>query len=159
MEVDYFSYTELTRCLLPHFIANNSGHIVVVSGLLARFTLPGRSSYAAAKAALFGYFGCLRAELVMHNIAVTMLIPGAMQTDLVANALMADGSVAGGQSSTSGCTVDIAARQSLDAIASQAFEACIGEDKDQELWQLSLQHPDQAIEMVLAQVKHQAKQV
>lgn len=153
MEIDYFSYTELTRSLLPHFLARRSGHIVVVSGLLARITLPGRSSYAAAKAALFGYFGCLRAELVSHNIDVTVLVPGAMQTGFATKALTGDGTVRGGERPAYGCAVEEAARQSLDAIARREVETYIGDADGAKQWTSSLQDPVGTIERIVAQAR------
>lgn len=145
MEVDYFSYTELTRCLLPHFLERGAGHIVAVSGLIIAATAPGRSSYAAAKAALFGYFGCLRAEVVNSNIGVTILIPGAMQTDLVAKALKADGSIVGGAGTTTGCTVEEAARQSLEVIADRKYQAYVGDEAGRQRWELFQRDPEQLI--------------
>lgn len=153
MEVDYFSYTELTQYLLPHLIKRRKGHIVVISGLLARLTLPGRSSYAAAKSALHGYFGCLRQEIAMHDIAVTILIPGAMQTELTAKALKADGSITGGPPSNSGMPVDIAARLSLQAIAQKANEVVIGDDNSQTMWRLASQDPVKAIKALISHSK------
>lgn len=153
MEVDYFSYTELTRCILPHFIGRRSGQIVVVSGLIVAATAPGRSSYAAAKAALFGYFGCLRAELVGHDIDVTILIPGAMKTNLVAKALKADGSAVGGVGSKAGCTVEDAAKQSLDVIAAREYQAYVGDDAGRERWRSFLDDPNRSIELLLAHIK------
>ena len=154
MEVDYFSYTELTRCLLPHFIERQSGHIVVISGLLAKLTLPGRSSYAAAKAALFGYFGCLRAEMVNHNIDVSILVPGAMQTDLVTKALKGDGSALNCPAPNTGCPVAIAAEQSLQAIADKVYEAYIGEpDESFALWQLMQSDPNLGVKSLLDKIR------
>ncbi len=154
MEVDYFSYTELTRCILPHFIERQSGHIVVISGLLAKLTLPGRSSYAAAKAALFGYFGCLRAEMLSHNIDVTILVPGALQTDLVTKALKGDGSALNCPAPDTGCPVAIAAKQSLKAIADKVYECYIGEqDESFGLWQLMQSDPNLGVKMLLDKIK------
>ncbi len=157
MEVDYFSYTELTRCLLPHFMARKSGQIVVVSGLIVAAPAPGRSSYAAAKAALFGYFDCLRAETVGHGIDVTILIPGAMQTDLIAKALKADGSQVGGAGSTSGVPVEEAARQSLEAIARREYQAYVGDESGRQLWQMFRQDPNRCTAQFLERIKAQTK--
>ena len=153
MEIDYFSHTELTRTILPHFISRKSGHIVVISGLLARLTLPGRSSYAAAKAALFGYFGCLRAEIQEHNIHVTILVPGMMHTDLVSKALKADGSISHSPANA-GCPVLVAAEQSLAAIRKKAYEAYIGKkDKSYILWRLTQCFPNKGIKMLLNKIR------
>ena len=154
MNVDYFAHTELTHWLLPHMIERKRGHIVTISGLLARITLPGRSSYAAAKAALIAYFGCLRAELLVHNIDVTVLIPGAMQTNLVSNALTADGSPSNKPTPQTGCAVDEAARQSLEAIARKDYESYIGlDDESFKLWQLTLSNPNKGIQLLLSKLK------
>ena len=68
MEIDYFSYMELTRLLLPHFLERKSGHFVAVSSVMGKIGTPMRSAYAAAKHALHGYFDCLRAEIWQENI-------------------------------------------------------------------------------------------
>ena len=158
MAVDYVAYTELTRSLLPHFLARESGHIVVTSGLLATLTLPGRSSYAAAKAALHGYFGCLRAEVLSAGIAVTLLVPGALDTELTRHALNAAGEALNTPPSGTGCAVAVAAEQSLQAIAAQVYEAYIGiEDASYRLWRLTRADPNKGMAMLLAslpQVNH-----
>lgn len=154
MEIDYFAHTELTHWLLPHMLERQRGHIVAISGLLAHLTLPGRSSYAAAKSALIAYFGCLRAELLAHSINVTVLIPGAMQTDLVTKALKADGSQANTPAPNTGCPVDEAARQSLEAIARQDYESYIGlQDDSYKLWQLTRSDPNKGTQMLLDQLR------
>ena len=48
---------------------------------------PGRSSYAAAKHALHGYFDSLRAELFSDGIPVTIVCPGYVRTAVSDNAL------------------------------------------------------------------------
>ena len=161
MDVDYFSHTELTRCLLPHMLARNSGHIVVVSGLLAHLNLPGRSTYAAAKAALIAYFGCLRAELAQTDIHVTVLVPGAMQTGLANKAILADGNPVTTSPdemiSTVGCDLAEAADQALSAVAEQKMQAYIGlKDQSFQLWQLTMSNPDQGIRVLLDQLAQSA---
>lgn len=152
MDVDFFSYTELTKCILPHFQKQGSGHIVVVSGLLARLPLPMRTSYCAAKTALHGYFNSLRGELKSANIAVTILVPGAMQTTLVTKALGADGKVAGKQTDNSGCPVEVVARQASKMILNKKYEAYVGnKDKAWFLSKVMQVFPSFATKMLLKQ--------
>jgi short-subunit dehydrogenase len=87
MEVDYFGQVALTKAVLPSMRARRSGHVVVVSSVMGYVGTPGRSSYAAAKHALHGYFDCLRAELWRENISVTLACPGYVQTHVSVNAL------------------------------------------------------------------------
>ena len=44
MEVNYFSYVALTKSLLPQFIKQNSGHIVVISSIAGKFGFHLRSN-------------------------------------------------------------------------------------------------------------------
>ncbi|MEJ2006192.1 MAG: SDR family oxidoreductase [Cyclobacteriaceae bacterium] len=92
MEVNYFGNIMLTKCLLPHFISRNSGHIAVVSSLVGKFGSPYRSGYAASKHALHGYYDSLRAELADTGIRITIICPGFIRTEVSVNALTEDGS-------------------------------------------------------------------
>ncbi|MEY4088286.1 MAG: hypothetical protein RJB55_557, partial [Verrucomicrobiota bacterium] len=76
MEVDYFGPVALSKAVLPSMLARQSGHIVVVSSVMGYLGTPGRSSYAAAKHALHGYFDSLRAEVWREGIKVTLVCPG-----------------------------------------------------------------------------------
>lgn len=150
MDIDFFSYTELARCILPHMTENGAGRIVVIGGLLARLGLPNRSSYSAAKAALHGYFNCLRTEVASCNIGVTILEPGALNTDLASKAIGADGTIQGKEGVSVGCDLHIAASQSVAAIAAGKHEAYIGEeDKSYELYKLAGTDPDMVAALLL----------
>ena len=92
MEVDYFGTVGLTKALLPHFVARQSGHFVVVTSLMGLFSSPLRSGYCAAKHALHGFFESLRAEHHADGIHVTLVCPGFIHTDISRNAVIGDGS-------------------------------------------------------------------
>jgi dehydrogenase/reductase SDR family member 7B len=128
MELDYFSYVALTNYLLPHFLARKAGHIVVVSSVMGKLGTPMRSSYAAAKHALHGFFDCLRAEVAASNIKVTILTPGYIRTNISLNAVTGDGSALGvmGENISHGLSPDKAAGQILRAIAAGRYESYIG---------------------------------
>jgi dehydrogenase/reductase SDR family member 7B len=87
MEVDYFAPVALTKTVLPAMRARRDGHVVVVSSVMGYIGTPGRSSYAAAKHALHGYFDSLRAEVWRDGIRVTLACPGYVRTAVSANAL------------------------------------------------------------------------
>lgn len=92
MEVNYFGAVKLTKAVLPHMLARRSGHIVVVSSVVGKFSTPRRSAYAASKHALHGFFDALRAEVHNDGIRVTLACPGYVQTNLSLSALKGDGS-------------------------------------------------------------------
>ena len=87
MEVDYFGQVALTKAVLPSMLARHAGHVVVVSSVMGYLGTPGRSSYAAAKHALHGYFDSLRAEVWREGIKVTLVCPGYVRTAVSQNAL------------------------------------------------------------------------
>lgn len=87
MEIDYFAPVALTKAVLPSMLARRSGRIVVVSSVMGYVGTPGRSSYAAAKHALHGYFDSLRAEVWRDGVKVTLACPGYVRTAVSDNAL------------------------------------------------------------------------
>lgn len=87
MEVDYFGPVALTKAVLPSMRARRAGHVVVVSSVMGYLGTPGRSTYAAAKHALHGYFDSLRAEVWRDGIKVTLVCPGYVKTAVSDNAV------------------------------------------------------------------------
>lgn len=128
MEVDYFSYIELTRLLLPHWQQRKTGHIVVVSSVMGKVGTPLRSAYAAAKHALHGFFDCLRTEVWKDNIQVTVILPGYIRTNVSLNAVTAKGEKLNqlGENIGSGYPADKTAVQILKAIQKGKYEKYVG---------------------------------
>lgn len=91
MEVNFFGTVALTQAVLPDMIKQKSGHIVVISSVMGKLGTRFRSSYAASKHALHGWFDCMRQEVYEHNIDVTLVCPGFVKTHVTVNALTADG--------------------------------------------------------------------
>ena len=86
-EVNFFGTIELTKRVLPTMIKNGGGQIGVTSSIVGKFGFPYRSTYAATKHALHGYFESLRAENTGQNILISMIIPGRVKTNISVNAL------------------------------------------------------------------------
>ncbi|MDO6674343.1 SDR family oxidoreductase [Tenacibaculum sp. 1_MG-2023] len=91
MDINYLGTVALTKALLPHFIENKSGHFVVTTSIVGKIGTPLRSTYAATKHALHGFFDSLRAEHYNDNIAVTLVCPGFVTTNVSRNALTGNG--------------------------------------------------------------------
>jgi short-subunit dehydrogenase len=134
MEVDYFSYIELTRLLLPHLLQRKSGHIVAISSVMGKIGTPLRSAYAAAKHALHGFFDCLRAEVWQDNIKVTLIMPGYIRTQVSLNAVTASGEKLNelGKNIGNGYAADKTAQQILKAIQKGKYEKYVGRPFSQE---------------------------
>lgn len=91
IEVNYLGTVALTKAILPHFIQNKIGHFVVTTSIVGKIGTPLRSSYAASKHALHGFFDSLRAEHFHDNIFVTLVCPGFVNTNVSKNALTGNG--------------------------------------------------------------------
>ena len=91
LDINYLGTIALTKALLPHFITKQSGHIVATTSIVGKIGTPLRSSYAASKHALHGFFDSLRAEVHNDNIAVTLVCPGYVKTNVSINALTGNG--------------------------------------------------------------------
>lgn len=128
MEVDYFGPVALTKAVMPIMRAQGGGRIVVISSVMGYVGTPGRSSYAAAKHALHGYFDSLRAEVWRDNIKVTLICPGYVKTAVSANALRADGSQHGQTDETHqrGISVERCVRAMIRGIRNDREEIAVG---------------------------------
>lgn len=94
-DVNYFGTVALTKALLPGMVQRRAGHFVVVTSLTGIVGTPMRSSYAASKHALHGFFDSLRAEHYADGLAVTLVCPGFVHTEVSRNALTGDGRAQG----------------------------------------------------------------
>lgn len=91
MQINFLSQIILTQAVLPTMIARKDGQVVITSSILGKFGAPRRSAYCASKAALHGYFDALRAEIHGHGIAVTLVCPGFVRTEISQHALEGGG--------------------------------------------------------------------
>ncbi len=92
MDINYLGTVALTKAVLPHFLEKKSGQFVVTTSIVGKIGTPLRSSYAASKHALHGFFDSLRAEVYNDNISVTLICPGFVTTNISRNAFTGDGS-------------------------------------------------------------------
>ncbi|XP_076853275.1 dehydrogenase/reductase SDR family member 7B isoform X2 [Brachyhypopomus gauderio] len=92
METNYFGPVALTQEILPSMVERGSGHIVAISSVQGRISIPCRSAYAASKHATQAYFDCLRAEVERFGLQVSVISPGYIRTNLSVNAVTGDGS-------------------------------------------------------------------
>lgn len=128
MEVNYFGTIALTKYLLPHFLGRKSGHYVVISSLVGKFSTPFRSGYAASKHALHGFYDALRAELYHDHIKVTMICPGFIKTKISVNALVGTGEVLNkmDDAQANGMPAELCAQKILKAVGRGKTEVYIG---------------------------------
>lgn len=128
MEVNFFGQVALSSALLPYFIKAGGGQFAVLSSLTGKFGYGLRSTYAASKHALHGYFESLAVENFKHNIHVTMICPGRILTNISLNAINGDGSNYGkmDDGQKNGIEVTVCAEKIIKAINKKKREILIG---------------------------------
>jgi 3-oxoacyl-[acyl-carrier protein] reductase len=70
------------RAFAPMMIRARSGHIINISSLAGKNALPNGAAYAASKWGLNGLSYSVAEELRSHNIRVSVICPGSVNTDL-----------------------------------------------------------------------------
>lgn len=83
VDVNIKGVLNTTATVLPHMIGRKSGHIVNTSSIAGRKVFAGLSVYCATKHAITALSDGMRIELgKKHNIRVTCVQPGAVETEL-----------------------------------------------------------------------------
>lgn len=72
----------MIRAFAPTLIANGGGDIINISSLAGKNALPNGATYSASKWGLNGLSYSVAEELRGHNIRVTVICPGSVNTDL-----------------------------------------------------------------------------
>lgn len=90
MRVNYLGAVYCTHYALPH-LQTSRGLLVAISSQCGKIGVPTRSGYVASKHAMQGFFDTLRIEQRPHGVAVLVVSPGFVATDIRKRALGGDG--------------------------------------------------------------------
>jgi NAD(P)-dependent dehydrogenase (short-subunit alcohol dehydrogenase family) len=85
MRVNYFGMLAMCRAFAPILGRNGGGAIVNVLSILSRVSVPIIGSYAASKAASYSLTQGIRGELRAQRTLVIGILPGFVDTEMVAN--------------------------------------------------------------------------
>jgi 3-oxoacyl-[acyl-carrier protein] reductase len=88
--VNLVGTANVTWCAVQHMIAGGGGCIVNVSSRGAFRGEPGQPAYGASKAGLNAMGQSLAIALAPHNIVVTAVAPGFVETDMAASHLQGE---------------------------------------------------------------------
>jgi NADP-dependent 3-hydroxy acid dehydrogenase YdfG len=83
MSVNFYGALCGLLAVLPHMLARESGHLVLVSSLDGKKGLPLDAPYVSAKFALTGLGEVMRQELRGTGVHVTTVFPGRIDTPLI----------------------------------------------------------------------------
>lgn len=73
----------MSKAVLPYMKQQGSGHVVNIASTAAKRVWPNASAYHASKWGLLGFSHALHVEARPHNIKVTAVVAGGMQTPFI----------------------------------------------------------------------------
>lgn len=130
MAVNFTGTVATCRAFLPHLQRRPAAAIVNVSSMGGLAPVPGQTIYGASKAAVKLFTEGLYAELRTSPVAVTVVFPGGVATDITGNSgvEVPGGAEAAASSRIPTTTAEDAARQVVDGMARGAYRVVIGKD-------------------------------
>jgi NAD(P)-dependent dehydrogenase (short-subunit alcohol dehydrogenase family) len=72
----------MSRGVVPHMRGRGYGRIINMTSIMSHVSLPERTAYSSAKAALLGFTRALALELAPEGITVNGISPGPISTDM-----------------------------------------------------------------------------
>jgi len=85
MDINLFGTLYTCAAAVPHMLAQGGGDIITISSLAGRKGGPFTSAYSASKHAVNFMTDAMRQELGDRNIRVTILMPGATESEVANN--------------------------------------------------------------------------
>jgi len=153
--VNFWGTLYVDRAFLPLLKKRPAAALVNVSSMGALVPVPGQGAYGASKGAVKLLTETLYAELRGTSVAVTVVLPGAIGTNITANSGVEvpgmDKVLASGKPPKT-TAPDDAARQIVDAVAKGQFRLLIGNDARM-LDGMARMTPTRAITTVADQMK------
>ena len=83
MDVNFFGHVTMTKRFLPLLIAKRDSRVVNICSVAGYLCKPGMSAYCASKYALEAFSDCLRREMAVWGLRVSIIEPGFMRTGIV----------------------------------------------------------------------------
>ncbi len=85
--INLYGTIYMTKTFLPYLLQRPEAHIANVSSMGGFIPFPGQTIYSASKAAVKLFTEGLYSELKNTNVGVTVIHPGAVNTNIMANSL------------------------------------------------------------------------
>jgi NADP-dependent 3-hydroxy acid dehydrogenase YdfG len=82
LELNVLGLIASTQAALPGMRLRRDGHIVNISSTAGRVANPNAAAYSATKFGVVAFSEALRREVYQHNIRVTVIEPGVVETEL-----------------------------------------------------------------------------
>jgi len=149
IEIDLMAPIALTQAMLTHMVLRGSGKLVFMASVAGKVGVPLRTAYCAAKHGLIGYADALRAELSTKGVAVHVIVPGSVATNVSRNALDASGAKRGvsDKAIDNGIPADEAAAEILSGIAAGQREIIVARGTELAMGEMR-RTPDELLDQI-----------
>ncbi|HLV91416.1 MAG: SDR family oxidoreductase [Acidimicrobiales bacterium] len=130
VNVNLWGTIHIAKAFLPTLISRPEAHIALVSSMGGFIPFPGQTIYGATKAGVKLMAEGLYAELLETNVGVSVIMPGAVATNISENSGV-DAPIAGGDAETAkvrSTSPEDAGRIILDGIESDDLHIFVGRD-------------------------------
>ncbi|MCU0282737.1 MAG: SDR family NAD(P)-dependent oxidoreductase [Candidatus Nanopelagicales bacterium] len=132
MDVNFWGTVHMVKAFLPHLRRRPEAHIANVSSMGGFLPVPGQVAYGASKAAVKLLTEGLYAELLDTGVGVSVIMPGAVATNITGNSGVAapGGMDAAAAQAAAARTLsaDAAARIMVDGIERDRLHIYVGRD-------------------------------
>ena len=153
MNVSFYGTLYMTKAFLPDLLLRPEAHIANVSSMGGFIPFPGQTFYSASKAAVKILTEGLYSELKGTNVGVTVIHPGAVNTNIMKNSDIkspsTEASARGGQKVLS---AEKAAAIMIDGIEQNKFRVLVGKDASM-LDMLYRFNPKMAVDLIVKKMK------
>jgi len=129
--INFYGTLYMTKAFLPKLLERPVAHIANVSSMGGFIPFPGQAIYSASKAAVKIFTEGLYSELKETNVGVTVIHPGAINTNIMTNSGVgtpASAKAAEENSSYKTLPADEAAAIMIKAIEKTKFRVTVGSD-------------------------------
>lgn len=131
MNVNFWGVVNMTKAFLPHLLARPAAALLNVSSMGGFLPVPGQAAYGASKAAVKLFTEALFAELRDTPVAVTVVFPGGVATDITQHSGVRtpkEDRAESGKQRHKLTSPEDAARQIIDGLEKGPFRIRIGSD-------------------------------
>lgn len=128
MNVNFFGTLNVIRAFLPNLTKRPQAYLVNISSMGGFLPVPGQSLYGASKSAVKLLTESLYAELANTHVQVSVVFPGAIETNITANSGVEAPKINTKQPSIKMTSAKTAAETIIKGIEKNKFQIFIGND-------------------------------
>ena len=129
LKINLYGLIYMTKAFLPHLLKRPAAHIINISSMGGYLPVPGQTIYGASKAAAKLFSEGLNSELLNSNVRVSVVFPGAIETNISVNSgLVMPDSVDSEASNFNALPADKAAEIIVAGIEKNSYHIMVGSD-------------------------------